>query len=584
MTVTDRPAPATMPARLIFPTLRRLTLASLPGEVVAALMLLAIAVPEQLATARLMGLPPITGLVAFAAGTLAFAAFGMTRALSVGADSTIAPIMAATLATLALPGSAHYAALAGMLATLTGLALILSRPLRLGWIADLLSVPVTTGFLAGISVHIMASALPTILNIPVTAEALPRRLLQIAIELPKADPATAALGLGTAAFSLTAMRFRRHLPAPLIALALSAAAVPLLQLRVPMLEALPRNVPGPVLRLPNLAEVQALLPLSGVIALVVMMQTAAVRQSLRGGGGEPGRDFAAIGVGSILSALLGSFAVNSSPPRSAALQAAGARSQLSGLIAVALTVALVAGGAGAFALLPQAALSGVLLMVGLHLLHPGTIRRIARQSPAELSLVAAAALLVILLPVNQGVWLAILLSLAHALYLIARPACTELRRVPGTTIWWALGPGELGETEPGALVFALGAPLSFLNARLISSRLEEAVARARPELRLIVIEAQGVIGIDFTGARILAETVVGLRARGFDLALARLENERAEIAARRTGLFEAFGEERVFRSVEQAVHARLYRTGLAESATEEPDRHAKNAIGSYQKG
>jgi sulfate permease, SulP family len=555
------PAAGTAPApRLLFPTLRRLTPARLPAEVLAALMLLAIAVPEQLATARLMGLAPVTGLVAFAAGTFAFAAFGLTRALSVGADSTIAPIMAATLATLAAPGSAHYAALAGMLATLIGAGLILSRPLRLDWIADLLSVPVTTGFLAGISVHIIASALPPILNLSITAEALPQRLAQIALALPRSAPATAAIGLGTAAFCLVSTRLGRHLPGPLIALALAAAAVPLLGLHIPMLAALPRRLPTPVLQLPDFTEVLALLPLAGMIALVVMMQTAAVRQSLPDDGeAEPGRDFAAIGAGCLLSALLGSFAVNSSPPRSAALAEAGARSQLSGLIAVALTVALVTLAADAFALLPRAALSGVLLMVGLHLLHVGTMRRIARQSPAELLLVLAAALLVIFLPVNQGVWLAILLSLAHALYLIARPACTELRRVPGTTIWWALAPGERGETEPGALVFALGAPLSFLNARLISARLREAVAAAPPGLRLIVIEAQGVIGIDYTGARILAATLAELRGAGYDIALARLENERAASAARRTGLIAAFGEAHVFRSVEEAVRARLHR-------------------------
>ncbi len=556
MTVQPR-LPAAAPPPLLFPTLRGLGRAALPGELLAALMLLAIAVPEQLATARLMGLAPVTGLVAFAAGSFAFAAFGLTRALSVGADSTIAPIMAATLATLAAPGRADYAALAGMLATLVGLLLILARPLRLGWIADLLSVPVTTGFLAGIAVHILAAALPTILQLPVGAAQLPQRLVQIATLLPQAQAGPAVIGLGTAAFCLAAARFGHHVPGPLIALALSAAAVRLLGLQVEMLAALPRGLPVPVLRLPSLPQILTLLPLAAIIALVVMMQTAAVRQSLPEptDAEDPGRDFAAIGAGSLLAALLGSFAVNASPPRSAALAAAGARSQAAGLIAVALTVALVGLGGQAFALLPQAALSGVLLFVGLHLLRIGTMRRIARASPAELLLVLAAALLVVLLPVNQGVWLAILLSLAHALYLIARPASAELRRVPGTTIWWPPAAGEPGETVPGVLVFALGAPLSFLNARLIAARLRAAVAAAPQPLRLVVLEAQGVIGIDFTGARILEEALAELRAAGLTLALARLENARAAEAATRTGLLAAFGPGAVFRSVEEAVRA-----------------------------
>lgn len=552
------PAAPPRPARLLFPTLRGLTPAMLPGEGVAALMLLAIAVPEQLATARLMGLPPVTGLVAFIAGTVAFAAFGLSRSLSVGADSTIAPIMAAALMLLAAPGSPHYAALAGMLATLTGVILILSRPLRLGWIADLLSVPVTTGFLAGIAVHITAGALPPILNLTTTASSLPERLADLLRHLSEADPITAALGFGVTVLSLGADRLGHRVPGPLIALALAAAAVAAFALKVPMLAPLPHALPGPQLDLPGFDDLTALVPLAGVIALVVMMQTAAVRQALPDAeDADPGRDFAAIGAGAVLSALLGSFAVNASPPRSAALEAAGARSQASGLIAVALMVALIVFGAGAFALLPQAALNGVLLMVGLRLIHFGTIRTIWRKSPAELALVAAAALLVIFLPVNQGVWLAILLSLTHALYAIARPACTELQRVPGTTIWWALGPGERGERVPGVLVFALGAPVNFLNARFMVARLRGLLAAAPAPPHLIVIEATGVIAVDFTGSQILQEAVAELRAEGHEVVLARLENERAAAAAARTGLIAAFGQRHVCHSVEEAVQARL---------------------------
>lgn len=546
------------PARLLFPTLRGLTPAMLPGEVMAALMLLAIAVPEQLATARLMGLPPITGLVAFIAGTVAFAAFGQSRALSVGADSTIAPIMAASLTLLALPGSAQYAALAGMLATLTGAILILSRPLRLDWVGDLLSVPVTTGFLAGIAVHIAAGALPPILNLTISAPSLPERLADLLRHLPEADPTTAALGLGVTALSLGADRLGNRVPGPLVALALAAGAVAAFALKVPMLAPLPRTLPGPQIAWPSFDEVTALVPLAGVIALVVMIQTAAVRQALPDAeDADPGRDFAAIGAGAVLSALLGSFAVNASPPRSAALEAAGARSQASGLIAVALTAGLIAFGAGAFVLLPLAALNGVLLMVGLRLFHLGTMRKIWRESPSELLLVAAAALLVILLPVNQGVWLAVMLALAHALYSIARPACTELQRVPGTTIWWALGPGEHGERVPGVLVFALGAPVNFLNARFMVAHLRALLTAAPTPPRLIVIEATGVVGVDFTGSLILQDAVAALRAEGREVVLARLENERAEAAADRTGLIAAFGQHHVYHSVEEAVQARL---------------------------
>ncbi|MDE3237496.1 MAG: SulP family inorganic anion transporter [Paracoccaceae bacterium] len=545
----QRPAP-----RLFFPTLRGMRPAALPGEMVAALILLAIAVPEQLATARLMGMAPVTGLIAFGAGTLAFAAFGLSRAISVGADSTIAPIMAATIAVMAAPGSPDYAALAGMLATLIGLMLIAARPLRLGWIADLLSVPVTTGFLAGISVHVIAGALPEILSVSPTAPDLPGRLWQMARALPSANVASTALGLMVAAVSLGSGMLGRRVPGPLIGIALAAGAVQAMGLTVPMLAPLPHSLPFPRLMLPRLDQAVQLLPLAVVVALVVMMQTAAVRQALPDDGdSDPGRDFAAIGLGSLFSALLGGFAVNASPPRSAMLAEAGTTSQASGLIAVALTAGLVVFGAQGFALLPRAALGGILLMVGLHLLHLRTMRQIARESPPELLLTLAAALLVIVLPVNQGVWLAIMLSLAHALYAIARPATAVLERVPGTTIWWALARGEKGESEPGILVFALGAPVNFFNAREIEAGLLAALRAAPPDLRLIVLEATAVIGIDYTGARILRAMIERLRAEGLEVALARLESPRAALAARRTGLLTAIGEGNVFHSVEEAI-------------------------------
>src|SRR5262249_10460715 len=137
----------------VFASLRGYNPSWLSGDAIAAVTLAAITIPEQLATARLVGMPPMAGLLAFAAGSLLYAAFGANRFTSVGADSTIAPIMAGGLAAMTATGSAAYAGLAAVLALLIGIALLLARPLRLGWIADLLSIPVTTGFLAGISIH-----------------------------------------------------------------------------------------------------------------------------------------------------------------------------------------------------------------------------------------------------------------------------------------------------------------------------------------------------------------------------------------------------------------------------------------------
>ena len=150
----------------LFRTLRGLTASDLNHDLAAGLTLAAIAIPEQMATARLGGFPPQIGFFAFMAGTLAFATFGSSRVLSVGADSTITPIFAGGLVLLAASGSADHTALAGALALMVGAILIAGGVVRLGWIADLLSRPVVTGFLAGISIHIVLSQAPTVLGVP----------------------------------------------------------------------------------------------------------------------------------------------------------------------------------------------------------------------------------------------------------------------------------------------------------------------------------------------------------------------------------------------------------------------------------
>lgn len=555
------PLPVSAPPRA-FDGLRGLTAAAIPTEAAAAVTLAAIALPEQVATARLMGLPPAAGLLAFVAGTLAYAFFGRHRTLSVGADSTIAPIMAAGLGGLAVAGSADYALLAAVLAVMTGGLLILTRPLRLGWIADLLSIPVTVGFMAGIAAHIVVGALPALMGIEAPSGPLLARLWALAWAVCMADPAPLAIGLGVAALALGIERLLPRWPGPLIALAvgtLGAWALVRAGHPVAMLDALSFPMPGAgggalIAALPGWRGVAVLFPLALIVALVVMIQTAAVLQSHeagRIGPPDPDRDFAAVGLGSVLAGLIGGFAVNASPPRTAVAEEAGARSQWSALMAVALTLGVALVAAQLFAHIPRAGVAGVLIFIGVRLVRLRLLTEFRRRSPVELILALVAAALVIGLPIMLGVGLAVVLSLLHAIYNIARPHCAELGRVPGTTIWWSHPPGSHVEHEKGVLVLSLGAPLNFVNTRYIAARIGVAVARARPHL--LVLEASAVVGVDFTGARLLSAQIADLRADGVEVALARLESEPARAAAERTGLLAALGPGRVFFSVEEAV-------------------------------
>src|SRR6516164_2953783 len=264
----------------------------LPRDLIAGLMLAAIAIPGQLATARLAGMPPETGLYAFAAGSLAFAVFGANRFMSVAADSTIAPIFAGALASWAAVGTPHYAELVTLLALMVGAILLVVGLLRAGWLATLLSIPVTTGFLAGIAIHIMVGELPTLLGISEERGHILRRL-------DETNLYTLALGAGVLIVTLGTARISAKIPGALIGVVAAGVAVALFHLQsrgASLLE--PLHVELPRLALPSLPEARdigRLLPLALIVAMVCIMQTSAVASTFPSEEDRPddaSRDFA----------------------------------------------------------------------------------------------------------------------------------------------------------------------------------------------------------------------------------------------------------------------------------------------------
>jgi SulP family sulfate permease len=544
----------------LFASLRGYRMGWLPSDLVAGLMLAAIAIPGQLATARLAGMPPETGLYAFAAGSLAFAAFGANRFMSVQADSTIAPIFAGALASMAVAGPMPYGQLATLLALMVGVVLVTVGLFRAGWLATLLSIPVTTGFLAGISIHIIIGELPTLLGISDEQGHILLQLAHIVGRLGETNVYALTIGVGVLAATIVTAQISSRVPGALIGLIGAGLAVALFHLDargVSVLGALPAQLPTlAVPAFPDTGELGHLVPLALVIAMVCIMQTAAVAATFPSDDKKPddvSRDFAGVGAGSILAGLVGAFPVDSSPPSTAIVRDSGGRSQIASLTAVALMIALVALASGLTVYLPQAALAGVLVYIALRIFRLSEMIRIYRRGGLEILLVAASAGLVIAMPIETGMLLAIVLSFMHSLYNVARPYCVELARVPGSTVWWPPSLVEHGEFVPGVLVFAPAAPLNFSNAQRISGIIKSAVAAKHPPVKLLVIEASGIIDIDYTGAKILEQAVADLKAQGIVIAIARLSEKRAQDQAGRSGLIEAIGADHVFLSVEDAV-------------------------------
>ena len=550
-----------------FASLRGYRRSWLLSDAMAGLMLVAIALPGQLATARLAGMPAEAGLIAFAAGSIAFAAFGGNRFISVGADSTIAPIFAGVIAAMAVNDPARHVQIAATLALLVGAILVISGSLKAGWLADLLSVPVTTGFLAGIAVHIIVGQLPAILGVaaPEPEAHLLSRLVDVLQRIPEANLYAATIGIAVLAITIGAHWLGPRIPGALLGLVVAGLATwhfGLAERGVETLGALSAITPKISLPLAGAGDVIGLLPLAGTVALVCMMQTAAVARSFPSTKGIPddvSRDFIGVGAGSLIASVTGAFAVNASPPSTAVVVEAGGRSQAAQLLAVAVIALLAATVGAAAAYVPRAALDAVLVYIALRIFRLGDMISIARKSAGEIVLVVASILLVVLLPIQLGVGLAIMLSLLHSTYLLARPLSARLERLKGTTIWWPPNSRAPSESIPGVLVFAPAAPITFINAEYIQGQLDKALAETK-HVRLVVVEASGVTLIDYTGAESFIDKIARLRSNGIDVALARLEASRATAAALRSGLIDALGADHVFHSVEEAVQ-RLAGTG-----------------------
>jgi SulP family sulfate permease len=544
---------------LVLPSLRGYRRSWAPADALAAVTLLVIAVPEQLATSRLAGMPPITGFYAFIAGTVMFALLGSNPQMSVGADSTIAPLFAVGVGRLAATGSPRYVQLVGILAVSVGVLLALVWLLRLGWVAEFLSAPIITGFLAGVAVIIVVHQLPDLLGLPAASGSTLHRLASVARHLGATSGLTLAIGIGVLAIVVVCERVDRRLPGALLALVASTAAVAVFGLRargVAVLGTVVHAAPHFGLHGLSLSALGSVAPLAGLVALVVVSQSAATTRAFADQGGytvDVGRDFLGVGAGSILGGLTGAFPVNASPPRTAAVAAAGGRTQAAGLAAAA-AVGLLVPAAGVLKDVPLATLAGVLVFIAVRILRLHDLAAIARFDRLELGLALVTLLTVALVGVEQGIAVAVGLAILDRTRLSARPQLHVLGRIPGTTSWAPLSADAKAEQVPGILVVLFATPLWYANAVHFRTQLEASLARAEGEPHVVILEAIGMSDIDFTGARTLAEVLDALERRQITFAVARAGTHLRESLAR-SGLLERIDEDRLYSSVGEAVDA-----------------------------
>ncbi len=529
-------------------------------DIAAGLTLVAIAVPEQMATAHLANMPAITGLYAFVAASVVYALIGRNPRLSVGADSTIAPVLGTGVAAVAAVGSVRYSHLISLLALMVGAIVALAGLVRFGWIAEFLSAPVITGVLAGIAVEIVVKQLPGLLGVASGGGSTIGRLHSVAAHLDRTNTWSLGIGLGVLAVTLGGERLDRRAPAALAAVIAAIALVGGAGLATHGVRVVGSISGGmPPLRWPGGTWHDALRLMGPALTagFLCLAQTAATVRGSAGGApasGEFNQDLVGVGIGSVVSGLGGSFAVNSSPPRTQVLTNAGGRSQLAGLWAAGVVLVLATLGPGLLRNLPQSALAGILVYVATRLFRLRELAAILRFDRIEFGLAVLTLLAVVLIGIEQGVAIAILLSLADRTRRAARPRDAVLGREPGTDHWIPPDVGLATEQVPGVLVYMIYAPLWYANADYVRLRISELVADSRAGVHSLVLDADGISDIDYTGARALGQLAADLKSRGVSTAIARASH-LVHHDLKHSGLLADIGPENLYRSVEEAVRS-----------------------------
>ena len=547
-------------------TLRGYRASWLAADALAGLTLVAVVLPGQMATARLAGMPALAGLFAFVAGSLAYALLGTNRQLSVGADSTIAPVLATGVAAVAVAGSSGYGVAMAFTALLVGAALVAVGAFRLGWIAEFLSTPVITGVLAGIAVEIVVRQIPAILGVAggATTTTTIGEVRRLASQVSHINGWSAGIALGVLAVIAAAERIDRRLPGPLAGLILSIAAVHALGLAsrhgVAVLGTLQGGLPH--LRLPYLSwsQLRRLPGLVLTVTFVCIAQTAAtVRASGTGaqGTGARGdfnRDLIGIGAGSVAAGLIGAFPVDASPPNTAIATAAGTRSQLANIMAAVLVLGVALVATAPLADLPEAMLAATLVFIATKLFRVGELRTILRFDRLEFALATVTLLAVALIGIEQGVAVATILSLADRTRRSARPQDAVLGREPGTDHWIPADIGRPTEQIPGILVYLVYAALWYGNADYLRLRVRHLVDAAASPVHAVIVDADGMSDIDYTGLQALRELATELRQRGVSIEIARA-SRLVHHDLKHGALLAQLGADHLFTSVQDAVNA-----------------------------
>ena len=505
--------------------------ADLPYDLVAGLSVASVALPVGVAYAQLAGFRPEVGLYASILPMLAYAIFGTSRQLMVGPDAAVCALLAAAVGPLA-GGDPHvYASLAVALTFLAGVFCILASFLRLGAAADFLSKPILVGFLNGVALSIALGQIGKIFGFPISSGRIVPRLIEFVSKLRLTNWPTLALGLATFGVLVGSPRLFRRLPAALVAMIVTGAVVKLFGLEAVGIKTVGAVAGGwPPIQVPKfpsglwpdvLAEAVGL----ALISFSSLMLTARSFASKNHYDINPDREFAALGVANIASAISQGFAISGADSRTAMNDASGGRTQVTGIIAAAAIAAVLMFFTGPLRYIPVAALGAVLITAAWSLVDGSTLKELYRVDRREFALSVIATLGVVAVGAIQAILVAVLLAIVRFVRLMSRPKVEILGTINSRAGFHSIERHQDARTTAGLLLFRFNAPIVFFNAPYFQREAIAAAEAAGPELKWFVIDMIPVPMIDVTGLYAAEDVVSTLASRGVIFATAGRQTE-----------------------------------------------------------
>jgi sulfate permease, SulP family len=515
-----------------------------PADLVAGITLAALNIPQAMGYTRIAGTPVITGLYVILIPTALFALFGSSRHLVVGADSATAAILAAGLTGLAASGSSEYLALCGLLAFMAAGMLLIARLIRLGFLADFLSRTVLVGFLTGVGIQVSLGEIGGMLGVPKGGHSPIGHLIHDLQHLQQTNFRTLAVAIAVLAIILGFHKISKRIPGALIAVIgaiIASWAMDLASSGVATLGAVPRGLPHfglPQVHLSTSLLMQ-LSPVAFSIFVVILAQSAATSRAYAARHSEPldeNRDLVGLSLANVGAGLSGAFVVNGSPTATEMVDSAGGRCQLAQLTSSAVVLLVLLFLTGPLAYLPAAVLSAVVFLICVDLIDVRGMRQIFRERPAEFGVALITAATVVLVGVEQGILLAMFLSLVSHTRHGYRPKNAVIVEAQPEG-WRSVPVSSQGQLLPGLLAYRFTHGMYYANAEQLSKEVTRLAKEANPPLVWFLIDASAVDDIDYTAAATLRALYAMLQEQGIRL---------------------------IFYGVSEVVYAQLERSGITD--------------------